>query len=271
MKKTVLGILIFCIALSVMLTAAGCGNTQTQQPKDDSLQKVLDAGELILGLDTEFPPMGFKNDSGEIIGFDIDVAHEVCNRLGVTLVKKGINWDDKEDDLNSGKIDCIWNGMSVTPGRAESMNLSESYMKNEVIVVILDDSNIEGLRDLTGRKLGVQSGSTAEDVLKESEKITNASVFKYDDNRELLKKLDEGEIDAALVDSIVAYYLILQSERQYYILPDSLAEEEYAIGFRKEDNTLRDRVQEILKEMKADGALGSISKKWFGSDITIVK
>ena len=264
-------LLIFLTAI-LALTAAGCGSAQTGDNRSDgSLQKILDAGQLVLGLDTEFPPMGFIDETGEIVGFDIDVAQEVCDRLGIALVKKGIDWDTKEEDLDKGNIDCIWNGMSVTPARAEAMNLSEPYMKNEVIVVVLGSSDIEGLRDLAGRKVGVQSGSTAQEVLETSDRVKDISVVTYDDNMELLNKLELGETDAALVDSVVAYHFILSSDKKYYILPDSLGEEEYAIGFRKGDQALRDRVQEILSEMKGDGTLGDISKKWFGSDITTVR
>ena len=256
-----------------IFTLAGC----TQHPavtgyyKDNSLKKVLDAGQLVLGLDTEFPPMGFIDDKGEIVGFDIDVAEEVCRRLGVTLVKKGIDWDSKEDELNSGSIDCIWNGMSITPARAEAMNLSEPYMKNELIVAIMSSSSIKGMRDLDGRTIGVQSGSTAEDVLRASDSFSDITIIEYPDNLTLFDKLEAGEMDAALVDSIVAYYYVFSSSEKFYILPDSLEEEEYAIGFRKNDQALRDRIQEIISDMKTDGTLGKISKNWFGSDITTVR
>lgn len=222
MKRSTLGRLFLgCLAVALALALAGCGGAQTgASVKDDSLQKVLDAGQLILGLDTEFPPMGFIDEAGEIVGFDIDVAQEVCDRLGVKLVKQGINWDTKEDDLNNGTIDCIWNGMSVTPARDEAMNLSEPYMKNEVIVVVLGNSAAEGLRDLVGRKVGVQSGSTAQDVLETSDKLKDITAVTYDDNLELLEKLRQGEVDAALVDSVVAYYFILSQEEQYYMPSD---------------------------------------------------
>ena len=273
MKRTMLRRMLLGLSLAVFAFAVtGCGSPQMKSSvKDDSLQKILDAGQLVLGLDTEFPPMGFIDEQGEITGFDIDVAQEVCNRLGVKLVKKGINWNTKEEDLNNGAIDCIWNGMSVTPARAEAMNLSEPYMKNEVIVVVPGGSKAEGLRDLSGRKVGVQSGSTAQEVLETSDRIKDITVISFDDNLELLQKLEKGEIDAALIDSVVAYYFIFSRAEQFYILPDSLGEEEYAIGFRKGDQELRDRVQEILIGMKTDGKLGEISKKWFGSDITIVR
>ena len=255
-----------------LLTAAGCGSAQSgEQRDDDSLQKVLDAGQLVLGLDVGFPPMGFIDDSGEIVGFDIDVAQEVCDRLGVKLVKLGINWDTKEKTLNNGTIDCIWNGMSVTPARAESMNLSEPYMKNEMIFVVLGSSDAKTMRDLAGRTVGVQSGSTAQELLEDSVLSGNITIRLYDTNQQLLENLKMGVVDAALLDSVAAYYIIFSSNVPFFVLPESLGEEEYAVGFRKGDQALRDRVQEILGEMKADGTLGQISKSWFGSDITTVK
>ena len=274
MKKRICRTLLLgLLAAAWLLTALGCGSgAQTSAGKsDESLQKVLDAGQLVLGLDVGFPPMGFIDESSEIVGFDIDMAQEVCNRLGVSLVKLGINWDTKEDTLSNGTIDCIWNGMSVTPARAESMNLSEPYMKNEMIFVVSGSSDAKGMRDLKGRTVGVQSGSTAEELLEASELYADVTAVLFETNQELLQELKQGGVDVALVDSVAAYYFIFSSDEPFFILPDSLGEEEYAIGFRKGDQALRDKIQEIIGEMKADGTLGQISKKWFGSDITTVR
>ena len=270
MKKTVLIIAAVFILSALSLAVCGCTGQQNTV-KDDSLQKILDKGELVLGLDVEFPPMGFIDENKETVGFDVDVAREVCDRLGVKLTLCGIDWDEKENDLNDGKIDCIWNGLSVTPARAEAMNLSEPYMKNELIVVVLGESTVKEINDLKNGKIGVQSGSTAEETLKELDIYKDITLNSYDNVMILLQKLDDGEIDAALVDSVPAYYYIFSKDKPYYILSDSLGEEEYAVGFRKGDAALRDRIQQIISDMKADGTLGKISKNWFGSDITTVK
>ncbi len=257
------------VALLVLFT--GC-STKTDAPrKDDSLKKVMDSGQFILGLDVGFPPMGFIDEKGEITGFDIDVAQEVCNRLGVKLVKKGINWDNKEDDLKAGTIDCIWNGFSMTPGRAETLTFSEPYMKNKLIFVVSENSDAKAMQDLAGRTIGVQSGATARELLEKSALASNISIVTFGDNLTLLQQLKEGNVDAALVDSVVAFYYMSSNEAPFFILPSSLSEENYAIGFRKGDKELRDRVQTIISELKTDGTLGKISKKWFGSDITTVK
>ncbi len=272
MKKTVfLKVAALFFSLFFLLAAVSCSGKPSDKG-DGSLKRILDAGELILGLDVGFPPMGFEDEDGEIVGFDIDVAQEVCDRLGVKLVKVGIDWDNKENDLNEGRIDCIWNGFSVTPARKKAMCLSDPYMKNELIVVVPGDSEIKVVKDLAGKKVGVQSGSTAQEVLEASKYYPDVTEELYGTAVILLDRLEKGEVDAALVDSVAAYYLIFsKGYRRFFILSDSLDEEEFAIGFRKEDAELRDRIWAMIREMKEDGTLGEISKKWFGSDITIVK
>lgn len=278
------------IAVMALVPAmlAGCGNssstadetttaadtdaaavTEEATGEDNSLQKVLDSGEFILGLDATFKPMGYTNENDEIVGFDIDCAEEVCARLGVKLVKQPIDWDTKEQDLDSGKIDCIWNGMSINASRQEVMNLSEPYMKNEMVFVVTADSAIASQADLDGKTVAVQSGSTAQEILENA--CLNITENALATNVECLQQLELNLVDAVFMDSVVANYEIKESGKDYVLLSDGLEEEEYAIGFRKNDQALRDKVQQTLSEMKADGKLGEISEKWFGSDITTVQ
>ena len=285
MKKSFLTLIAACMT-AVLLTACGTSagtdaavsdissDAAASTAEDNSLTKVKESGEFILGLDATFKPMGYTDENNEIVGFDIDCAEEVCKRMGVTLVKQPINWDTKEEDLKLGKIDCIWNGMSVNPSRAEAMNLSEPYMKNSMVFVVKKDSGFGSQADLTGKTIAVQNGSTAQEILEASELYTNASPITVNaiaTNVEALQQLELGLVDAVFLDSIVANYEISTSGKDYIVLPDGLEEEEYAIGFRKEDQALRDEVQKILSEMKADGTLGNISTEWFGSDITTVQ
>lgn len=278
MKKSVLKkVLGLSLAAFMMLTSVGCGSGSEEKESsysaesDESLQKVLDSGKFILGLDATFKPMGYTDENDEIVGFDIDVAEEVCSRMGVELVKQPINWDTKEQDLNVGKIDCIWNGMSVNPGREEAMNLSEPYMKNSMVFVVGASSEAKGMEDLKGKTIAVQNGSTAQEILESCDIAGDITVQAMATNVEALQQLDLAIVDAVFLDSVVANYEIQTSGKDYVVLPDGLEEEEYAIGFRKNDQKLRDEVQKILSEMKADGKLGEISTKWFGSDITTVK
>lgn len=287
MNKTVINkAMAFAAAVSMMVMSTSCGGVeQTSAPagstlasssssvssEDESLQKVLDKKQLVLGLDASFPPMGFTDESNEIIGFDIDVAQEVCDRMGVELVKQPINWDTKEQDLNVGRIDCIWNGMSINASRQEAMNLSDAYMKNEMIFVVPAKSEIKSMDDLSGKTVGVQSGSTAQEILEGWDKYTEITASPLEDNVEALRQMELGFSDAVFLDSVVANYFITSNDKDYEILPGNLESEEYAIGFRKNDQKLRDEVQSTLSAMKKDGKLGEISEKWFGSDVTTVK
>lgn len=271
-EKTIKKLLTGFLAAALALIAVGCGNkAQSGAPaRDDSLQRVLlDAGQLVIGLDGGFPPMGFTDGSGKLVGFDIDMAQAVCDRLGITLVTKAIEWERKDEYLNSGEIDCIWSGMSVTPARAEAMCLSDPYMQNELIFLVPRSSDVRLPLDLKGKTVGVQFGSTAQEALEASELYADISVV-YDADIALIQKLSDGKLDAVLIDSIFAYYFLNTDNAPFYVLSDSLGEEGYAIGFRKGDQALRDKVQEIINELATDGTLGEISKKWFGCDITIV-
>ena len=191
--------------------------------------------------------------------------------MGVTLVKQPIVWDAKEQDLESGRIDCVWNGMSISPSRAEAMNLSDPYMENEMIFVVPSDSDIKSLDDIKGKTVAVQLGSTAEEILANADFANDITTTPLEDNVTALQQLELGFSDAVFMDSVVANYLITSEGKDFVILPEGLEKEEYAIGFRKGDQALRDEVQNTLSELKADGTLGEISTKWFGSDITTVK
>lgn len=265
---------ILIIAIIILVIVLGCVGINKLRTKEevDSLEKIIDKGTFVLGLDDSFPPMGFRNEGNEVVGFDIDVAKEVCKRLGVELVIQPISWSAKEQELNSSNIDCIWNGMSVTDERKEAMTLSDSYMKNKMVFVVKDGSNYKTLTDLEGKKIGVQSGSSAEQILSENEISKKFDeTIAYSENITAFMDLEIGQIDAVFVDEILANYYIAQNNKDYVVMDQSLAEEEYAIGFRKQDAELNEKVNETLKEMNADGTLGEISTKWFGKDVTIIE
>lgn len=243
---------------------------------DTSLEYILNNGKLILGLDDSFPPMGFRDDSGEIVGFDIDLAKAVCEKLGVELVVQPINWDAKEHELNTKNIDCIWNGFSITPERVESLTLSIPYMENTISIVVTKDSDIKSKEDMAGKRLAVQGGSSAEEALymDENAKFRESlgeinSNFK--DYVTALMDLETGNSDAVLMDSVVASYMINKAGKDFVILDDSLVAEKYAVGFRKGEEALAEAINKALRELKADGTVKEISTKWFGSDITIIE
>ena len=259
-------IIMFIIAVSIIF------KNLNKSEEVDSLQRIMDKGTFVLGLDDSFPPMGFRNENNEIIGFDIDVAKEVSKRLGVELILQPISWTAKEQELNSYNIDCIWNGMSVNEEREKAMCLSLPYLKNTMSFVVKKDSNINKLEDLKGKKIGVQSGSTAEELLTTSEIYKDIkSLITYTENITAFMDMEINQVDCVFLDSVVANYYITTNNKQYIILEEGLQNEEYAIGFRKQDDKLCNKVNEILLEIKKDGTLGAIATKWFGNDITIIK
>ena len=181
---------------------------------DDSLQYILDKGELVLGLDDSFPPMGFSDSkTGEIVGFDIDLAEEVCKRLGVKLVKQPIDWNSKEMELSSKNIDVIWNGMSVTDERIENFFLSKPYIANAQIIIVAEDSPIKTKADLKGKKVGLQKGSSALEAVTADEATLalikdGGEIVEFAENLTAYLDLKAGRIDAFVVDKVVGEYII---------------------------------------------------------------
>ena len=258
---------LFALTLSVILLMSCIVFAE----EDNSLQYILDKGTFIVGLDPAFPPMGFDED-GVIKGYDIDLAREVCNRLGVELVCQPIDWLSKEMELNMYNIDCIWNGLSINPDREESMNLSVPYLNNNQVFVVKNDSAIETFADLAGKAVGLQGGSSAEDALNDAAdlKETLGDVIPVDDYAIALMDLDIGGVDAVLMDEVVANYYITTKQADYRILTENLVPELYAIGFRKADEALGAKVEEILMDMAEDGTLTQITLQWFGKDISLL-
>lgn len=181
---------------------------------DDSLQYILDKGTLVLGLDESFPPMGYRDSkSGEIVGFDIDLAKELASRMGVKLVIQPIDWNAKELELSSKNIDVIWNGMSVTEERAENMFLSKPYVANAQVIIVAEDSPIKTKADLAGKNVALQRGSSALDAVTADEETYNAilnggSIVEFDDNITAYLDLKAGRVDAFVVDLVVGEWII---------------------------------------------------------------
>lgn len=179
---------------------------------DDSLEKVKTAGKFVLGLDDSFPPMGFNDEGGNIVGYDIDIAKEVCKRLGVTLELQPITWTAKEREINSGNIDCIWNGFTTTPQREAELCMTTPYLKNSQVVVTLSGSGIETLADLAGKTLSIQGSSTAGEALDSKPDVKNSlkggAAYEVDNNVLAMFDLKGGGSDAVLMDKVVAEYYV---------------------------------------------------------------
>ena len=269
MRKIMNTVFILTLVVS-MFSFIGC--KKTTEKVDNSLSALKERGVFVLGLDDSFPPLGFRNEDNEIVGYDIDLAKEVVKRLGVTFKAQPIDWDAKEMELATGKIDCIWNGLTMTPDREAVLAFTKPYLNNDQILVVRENSGINALADMKGKTVGIQSGSSAQVAVEGDEEFASslASKVMFKDNVTALNDLDIGGVDGVVMDSIVANYSIAQSKKAFKVIEDPLAKEAYGIAFRKNDIQLRDEVQKILIEMQNDGTVTAISEKWFGRDISVI-
>lgn len=255
-------------------TVAAEENQAEEKPEAESAEAEEAAepeGTLIVGFDQDFPPMGFVGDDGQYTGFDLELAKEVAKRRNLEFKPQPIAWDSKDMELESGNVDCIWNGFTMN-GREEDYTWSEPYMANTQVFVVAADSEIASLADLAGKVVEVQTDSSAEAALKENPELEASfgQLLITADYNTAFMDLEQGAVDAIAMDVIVAGYQIQQRNADFVILEESLAAEEYGIGFKKGNEALRDQVQSALEAMAADGTLTEISEKWFGEDVTTI-
>ena len=256
MKRTIALIGVLVLSLGLL---AGCGK------KDGKTFKV--------GFDAEFPPYGYRDTNGEYVGFDLDLAAEVCERKGWTLVKQPIDWDSKDFELSSGTIDCIWNGFTMN-GREDLYTWTVPYVDNSQVFVVAADSGITSLADLAGKDVGVQKESSALAALNDEEKPDNialrdsfGSLTEYADYNTAFMNLEAGAIQAVAMDIGVAQYQMdAREEGKYIILEEKLAVEQYGVGFLLGNTELKDEVEAVLLEMVDDGTFAEIAEKWGLSD-----
>ena len=263
---------IFMVAM--LLTAmvfTGCGG-DAQNGNSDGAKKI------VVGLDDEYPPMGFKNDKNEIIGFDVDLAKAAAKKLGREVEFKAIDWNSKEAELKSGRIDVLWNGLDITDERKQNMLFSDPYMDNRQVVFIRkgdeQNQNIKAEADLAGKNIGTQAGSTAEDYITGNDALKNSfKEFKtYGDYISAFMDLENGRLDAIVCDEIVGrYYMAKHADKidalNVMVGPTS----EFGIAFAKENTALRDEVQKAFDEIVADGTAKKISEEWFGTNLVKTK
>ena len=264
MKKV---IAIAAAALMLLTLLAGCGNNATTPDNGEQTQTKT----FTVGFDAEFPPYGYQDENGEYVGFDLDLAAEVCARNGWELVKKPINWDSKDMELETELIDCIWNGFTIN-GREDKYTWSTPYVDNSQVVVVGKDSGIASYADLAGKIVAVQAGSSALAALTENEDGSNEEnialaesfekLVEVPDYNTAFMNLEAGAVDAIAMDIGVAQYQLEQRGDAFVILDGTLAAEQYGIGFKLGNTELRDAVQKTLDEMAADGTFAKIAEKW---------
>lgn len=256
MKRVLVAVLAICMAAGVL---TGCGSKGSDKT-------------FTVGFDAEFPPYGYRDDNGEYVGFDLDLAAEVCKRQGWELVKQPIDWDAKDMELSSGAIDCIWNGFTMN-GREDAYTWTEPYVDNSQVFVVAAASGVQNKEELAGKVVAVQKDSSALAALNDEENADNialrdsfAQLIEYADYNTAFMDLEQGAVDAVAIDIGVAQYQIAQREAGKFVMlqgeDNKLAVEQYAVGFLKGNDELRDTVQKTLDEMAADGTVTQIAEKW---------
>jgi len=269
LKKIV--IILFCILIAAGMVFAG-GKKDTAAGGDNSLKNIMDKKKLIMGLDDSFPPMGFRNERNEIVGYDVDLAKEVTKRMGIELVLQPIDWAAKEQELNTFQIDCIWNGFTITAERRKNVLYTPPYLRNAQVIVVKGNSPVNSLKDLAGKIAGTQAGSSSVEAIDDTPdfKASLKDVILYPDFLTALMDLDVGGIDAVVIDLVVANDNINRSGKAFRILQETLEDEEFGIGFRLGEKALVDKVWETLLEMAKDGTVAKIATQWMGADISII-
>ena len=274
--------LVFAATLVVSAMAAGCGGNsgdgKTGDGKDTkteaSSDSVSSGGNTFgVGFDAEYPPYGYMDENGEYTGFDLELAEAVCELEGWELEKKPINWDSKDMELNSGSIDCIWNGFTMN-GREEEYTFSTPYVDNSQVIVVAKDSGIAKLTDLEGKKVGVQAASAALDVLNDAQadlSATFAELNEFADYNTAFTELQAGALDALAIDVGVAKYQIKTRGDGYAILDETLNTEQYAIGFKKGNDELCEKVNADLQKLAEDGTVAELAEKYEIADMVILK
>lgn len=250
MRKTTL-LAVLCAMIIVALV--GCSQSK-------------DTNSLVIGIDDKFAPMGFRDDNNELTGFDIDYAKAAGTKMGKEVTFQPIDWSSKESELNSGRIDLIWNGYTITDERKEKVLFTKPYLENSQVVVVLEKSDITKIDELAGKTIGLQSLSSASDALNSNPvKDTVKEVTEFSDNVLALSDLKVGRLDAVVIDEVVADYY-MSKEKGFKLLEDTLAPEQYGIGVKKGNDELLKSLQGALDELIADGTASQISTKWFGED-----
>lgn len=263
---------IITLAVAILATGTLFFSCKVKAAKDNSLAKLKERGVFVLGLDDSFPPLGFRDEANEIVGYDIDLAKEVASRLGVKFKAQPINWDAKEQELSTGNIDCIWNGLTITEERKKQLSFTKPYLNNAQVVVVKNDSGFKTLEDLKGKTIALQAGSSAQDAVDSNPEFKSSlkGIVPFEQNLLALTDLAMGGVDGVVMDIVVAEYSIKTSNLPLYVLPVTLASEEYGVAFRKNDVKLTAEVQKILEEMASDGTVAQICSKWFGNDISVI-
>lgn len=276
MKKKLLlvAMMLMLVVSSFALTGCGGSDDSDSASEDTSWTYIEDKGELIVGLDDTFAPMGFRDEDNNLVGFDIDLATAVCKELGVEAKFQPINWDAKAMELESKNIDCIWNGMSITPERMEEMSLSDKYLNNKIIIMTLsDDVKVAKAEDLANYNVGTQVDSAALEAMKKNEAYDSFKdqITEYKTYDQAIMDMQAGRMDCIVVDQVLGEYKNSKMEEKMNVCDFDFGNDFYAIGFRAEDKALTEKVNEAIQATIDSGEAEKISDKWFGKNIVMLE
>ena len=267
MKKQI-SLLVVALVAGVLLS--GCGKKEDAAPAAAAPAATpVPAAAIVVGLDDNFPPMGFKDEKNDLVGFDIDLAKEAAKRIGREVTFKPIDWCAKEAELSGKRVDVLWNGLTITEERKANILFTKPYLENRQIVVVTEKSDIKAKADLAGKVVGVQDGSSAVEAVQKDEAAAKSikELKKFGDNVTALMDLSAGRLDALVVDEVVGRYYTSKKPGEYRVLDENFGTEDYGIGTRKDDAELMAKIEKAMDDMKADGSAATISTKWFGKDI----
>lgn len=261
----------FFAALTAGVVLWGCSkpaDTQAPAASDAAPASAATAElpkKLVIGLDDNFPPMGFRDDKGELVGYDIDMAREATKRMGIEAEFKPIDWSAKEAELKGKRVDALWNGLTITEERKKNVAFTKPYMVNHQIIIVTSSSPAQNKAALAGKVVGVQDGSSAVDAIAKDKAFSQSlkEVKAFGDNVTALMDLAAGRLDAVVVDEVVGRYYTSKKPGEYRILEENLGSEEYGVGLRMEDTALLAKLNETLDVMEADGTAKTIHAKWF--------
>lgn len=253
-------ILVLVIIGAIALATLGGKNAKTEEGKT-----------FTIGLDDSFPPFGFRNENNEIVGLDIDIAKALCEKKGWELKVQPISWAAKEQEIDSGNIDCIWNGFGLTPEREEKFTVTDVYVSSTNKFFTKADSSCQKQDDFKGKKIAVQTGSIQQADMEKSEFGKEiGELVQYNDYLTALMELETGRIDAVFMSEISGTYIKTSKNKDYKIIDSEGISEPNrdVVAFKKGNTELKDEVNQALNELKQEGKLKEISEKWFGEDLT---
>ncbi|WP_423189635.1 amino acid ABC transporter substrate-binding protein [Alkalibacterium sp. f15] len=254
-KELLMGLLVSGIVLT------GCQTNEAESGAEDNA--------YVIGLDDTFAPMGFRDDNGELIGFDIDLANAVAEDLDRSITFQPIDWAMKETELNAGNIDMIWNGYTITEERAEKVDFGTPYLENSQLIITLEENDIEMKSDLINKKVAAQQSSSAVSAIESDpsdiiSQFDNGEVIQFPSNNDVFNDLISGRSEAIVVDETLGRFYMAQNKApNYKVLEENFGNEEYAIGFRQEDDDLREEFNGSLERLMENGTYDDIYQTWF--------